>query len=566
MLSRLRVSHYALINEVEIEFGEGLNIITGETGAGKSILIGALGLVLGDRTNAEVIRSGESKCTVEAVFEFSSGHPSIGFLEEIGIDADEGELILRRDVNADGRSRCFANGSAIPVRSLQTLGRLLVDLHGQHDHQSLLDVDLHLAFLDGYAGHGALLVDVCFAYAELGRLTSELDRLEAESTRLDERKELLSFQVDEIASAALEPSEDEALAQERVLLENAEQLIETATQIEQLLYQAEDSIADRMGLAEKFLANAARVDATLEPKVKELEAIGYEVEELSRFFMSYSQSIEHDPARLSEVAERIETINRLKAKYGGSVASVLAYAEEAQVDLLEADASGSRRAELAEQIEETRVSYSATCQALTKSRTRAAAKMSRTIERSLHDLGLPNASFEVVLSRTEDAEGDAEIDGIRLQSGPEGVEQCEFYLSTNPGEDMRPLVRVASGGEVSRIMLALKTVLAQTDSVQVLIFDEIDIGISGRIAEVVGRRLKSLAGACQTVSITHLPQIAKMANHHFAVQKASDGERTETFVTRLDDQQRVDELAKLLGGEEISTLTFEHARELLSQN
>ncbi|MBK34071.1 MAG: DNA repair protein RecN [Gemmatimonadetes bacterium] len=563
MLNRLRVSHYALIDEVEIEFGPGLNIITGETGAGKSILMGALGLVLGVRANADVIRTGESRCTVEATFEFSEGHPSLGFLADMGIEVDDGELILRREVNAESRSRCFANGSGIPVRSLQALGRLLVDLHGQHDHQSLLDVDRHLEFLDGYAGHGDLVSTVQKSHGNLAGLHSRLSDLEAEVARLGERRELLSFQAEEIASAALHPGEEEALVRERALLENAERLIDTASQIEQLLYQGEDSIADRVGLAEGLLADAARVDTSLETRVKELEAIGYEVEELSRFFTSYGQSIEHDPERLGVVVDRIETIQRLKAKYGDSIEEVLAYAEEAERELKRANASDGDRRSIQAEIEAATRQFAQACETLTASRQDAAGRMTDAIESSLVDLGMPDVTFEVVFVRDTRPEG---ASGEGCEAGAWGAERCEFYLSTNPGESVRPLVRIASGGEISRIMLALKSVLAQTDTVQVLIFDEIDIGISGRIAEVVGRRLKTLSASCQTVSITHLPQIAKMADRHFSVQKETDGGRTETFVRSLAEEDRISELAKLLGGEEISNLTVEHAREMLSKN
>jgi DNA repair protein RecN (Recombination protein N) len=566
VLNRLRVSHYALIDEVEIEFGTGLNIITGETGAGKSILMGALGLVLGVRANADVIRTGESRCTVEAMFEFAEDHPSLGFLAEMGIEVDDGELILRREVNTEGRSRCFANGAAIPVRSLQALGRLLVDLHGQHDHQSLLDVDRHLEFLDGYAGHAPLVESVRARHGELWVLQARLAELEAASFRLGERRELLTFQVKEIESAGVQPGEDDVLIRERSLLENAERLIDTASQIEQLLYQAEDSIADRVGMAEGLLGEAARVDTSLEPRVKELEAIGYEVEELSRFFTSYGQSIERDPERLSVVVERIETLTRLRTKYGGSIEAILAYAEDARQELKRADASDADQQAVRGDIEKACDCFVEACGALSASRSKASKLMTRAVESSLAELGMPDVRFRVAFVRDARPDGVIEIEGARYDAGANGAERCEFHMSTNPGEVVRPLVRIASGGEISRIMLALKSVLAQMDTVQVLIFDEIDIGISGRIAEVVGRRLKSLSEACQTVSITHLPQIAKMADRHFSVRKETDGVRTETFVRSLDGEERIDELAKLLGGEEISSLTVEHARELLSQN
>ena len=563
MLSRLHVVHYALIEEVDIDFGQGLNIITGETGAGKSILIGALGLVLGGRASADVIRTGEDKCVVEAIFEFPEQHPSLATLEGEGIEVEDGQLILRREVNKEGRSRCFANALSIPVRSLQNVGRLLVDLHGQHDHQSLLDASRHIAFLDGYGGLEQDVETVRTHYDRVEAIRDRLNKLQRESNERSDRRELLVFQVEEIRTADPKASEDEALEVERSRLENAERLIESATALEQTLYQGEESIVDRLGAAQRTLSDVTRADASLEEKAQELEAIGYEVEELSRFFASYAQEVEHNPERLSAVVERIEMLNRLKSKYGGDLDSVLAYLAEAEKELEGAESSEADQARLTGELEREIQAFSKVCGKLSKARQSSAKQLSEGVIASLSELGMPDVVFEIRFKRSESDEG-VSYNGKTYAAGREGIESAEFYLSTNVGEATRPLVRVASGGEISRIMLALKTVLSQTDSVQVLIFDEIDVGISGRIAEVVGRRLKHLADGCQTVSITHLPQIAKMADRHFAVKKATDGAKTETYVSRLEDQDRVEELAKLLGGEEISSLTLEHAKEMLA--
>jgi DNA repair protein RecN (Recombination protein N) len=563
VLSRLHVVHYALIQEVEIDFGKGLNIITGETGAGKSILIGALGLVLGGRANADVIRTGQEKCIVEAVFEFPKAHPSLVTLEREGIEVEDGQLILRREVNKEGRSRCFANGLSIPVRSLQQVGKLLVDLHGQHDHQSLLDASRHISFLDGFAGLIDRVDRVGEQFDRVDEVRSQLRKLERAATDRSDRRELLTFQLDEIGSATPATGEDEALEVERSRLENAERLIDSATQLEQMLYEGDESIVDRLGSAQRTLGEVVRADATLEKKAEELEAIRFEVEELSRFFSGYSQDVEHNPERLTAVVERIELLSRLKSKYGGDLKSVLAYVEEARRELEGAESNDAEQARLSEELAKEEQTFGKLCLKLSKDRAAASARLSESVEASLSELGMPDVCFEIRFVRSEDANGIV-LDGTAYVATREGIESAEFYLSTNPGETPRPLVRVASGGEISRIMLALKTVLSQTDSVQVLIFDEIDVGISGRIAEVVGRRLKHLADGCQTVSITHLPQIAKMADRHFAVRKETDGEKTETYVARLEEQDRVEELAKLLGGEEISSLTLEHAKEMLA--
>lgn len=552
MLSRLHVVHYALIDDVEIEFEEGLNIITGETGAGKSILIGALGLVLGMRASADVIRTGEDRCRVEAEFRIPPGHPIRATLGEQGIDLDEDAVILRREVLAEGRSRCFANGLAIPARSLQVLGKILVDLHGQHDHQSLLDPERHLDFLDGYGRLGDVCAEVGEAYQQLARKEQALKRSQEESRRLQERRELLEFQVREIAEAAPLPEEDQKLAAERSLLEHSERLVETASQLETLLYEGDDSVADRLGGAERFLADVERMDPSLVAQSDELKNIRYGIEELARFFGDYGRGLEPNPERLEEITERLELLARLKKKYDGDLGSVLAYAATAEKELTRSAALDESVAELTDEIEKARAVLESACARLSVARGVAAKKMATVIEGALSELGMPSARFQV-----------------RLEPGPAtatGAETAEFHCSMNPGEDIRPLVKVASGGEISRIMLAMKSVLSQTDSVQVLIFDEIDIGISGRIAEVVGRKLQNLAKVTQTISITHLPQIAKMADQHFSVRKDVAKGRTRTRVVQLAADDRAEELAKLLGGEEISELTMEHAREMLSRN
>ena len=565
MLCRLHVINYALIDDVEMEFGPGLNIITGETGAGKSILIGALGLILGMRASSDVIRTGEGRCTVEAVFELRPGHACLICLEDMGVERSEGELILRREVLAEGRSRCYANGLAIPARSLQVLGRLLVDLHGQHEHQSLLDVDRHLDYLDGFGGLEGLVREVGEVHDRLVKLQRRRSEWEAQAQRLRERRELLTFQVAEIAAADPEANEDEALDRERSVLANAERLIESAAELETLLYQGDDSIADRLGTARHLLEEAARMDGSLEPRMEELDAVRYGVEELARFLTDYGRTVEYNPERLAEVTERLELLGRLKKKYGGDLESVLAYWKQAAEELARSDELDASLGAVDGEIEEAATALSERCAKLSEAREKATRRLSKQIQAALGDLGMPHTEFRVELSRHEDPDGVVALNGLRYDAGPRGIEEAEFHLSTNPGEAVRPLVRVASGGEISRIMLAMKTVLSRSNSVQVLIFDEIDIGISGRIAEVVGRKLKELSNTYQTVSITHLPQIAKMADLHFSVRKQEEGKRTVTRVLKLGGEARAEELAKLLGGEKISPVTMEHAREMLKQ-
>ena len=565
MLCRLHVMNYALIDDLEVEFGAGLNIITGETGAGKSILVGALGLVLGTRASPDVIRTGEKKCTVEAIFQLYLDHPGFAPLEKMGIETDGGELILRREVLAEGRSRCFANGLAIPVRALHDLGRALVDLHGQHDHQSLLDDEQHLDFLDDFGGLRTVRNQVGEVYNHIVRLQNRMVEKTAVAQRQRERRELLEFQVKEITEADPQLGEDENLAQESSVLSHAERLIEIAIQLENVLYEGENSVADQLGIAAQLMDEAIKMDRSLEPLVEDLNGLRYGVEELARSFGDYASRVEHNPERLVEVIERLETLNTLKKKYASDLSGVLSYKKKAEEELALSDELEASLEAIQIEIDAAMTKFSASCEKLSKGRHKAAGKLSKAIREALSELGMPAVKFEIHLDRRVHPEGLIEYDGQRLEAGPRGMERGEFFLSTNPGEEVRPLAKVASGGEISRIMLAMKTVLAHTDSVQVLIFDEIDIGISGRIAEVVGKKLSGLSDAYQTISITHLPQIAKMADVHFSVRKETVKGRTVTRVVPLDEDARARELALMMGGEEISELTMQHAREMLAE-
>ena len=565
MLCRLHVINYALIDDLKVEFGKGLNIITGETGAGKSILVGALGLVLGMRASPEVIRTGEKKCTVEAIFELHANHPLLSLLDALGIDADEGELIVRRDVLAEGRSRCYANGLAIPVRVLRDLGRALVDLHGQHDHQSLLNTDRHLDFLDGFGNLQFARAQVEKMYEQVVALQNRLIEKTAVAQRQRERRALLEFQIAEIQAANPELEEDARLERERSILSHAERLIEIAVQIEHVLYEGDQSVADQLGEGAHLLDEAAQMDPSLESIAEELNGLRYGAEELARSFGDYANRVEHNPERLMEVADRLETLNALKKKYGGELSRVISYREKAEEELALSDELATSLQEIQVKIDDAMQAFAACCEKLSSGRHKAAGKLSKAIVCALRELGMPDVQFDVQLERRVDPQGLIECDGQRFEAGPRGIERGAFFISTNPGEAVRPLVKVASGGEISRIMLAMKTVLAHTDSVQVLIFDEIDIGISGRIAEVVGKKLRALSSAYQTISITHLPQIAKMADLHFSVQKEVVEQRTVTRVVPLDEDARAGELALMMGGEEISDLTLQHAREMLRE-
>jgi DNA repair protein RecN (Recombination protein N) len=561
MLRALHIQNFALIEDIDVEFGEGFNVITGETGAGKSILIGALSLILGERSRSEGVRKGAKKSLVEGLFHLAGNDRAIRAISDLGVEMDD-ELILRREIEAEGRGRCFANDRAITARTLRDLGDLLVDLHGQHDHQALLRVETHLEFLDRFGGLESLVEQTGEAYRDLSELNERLQALQNRKDAAEERRELYAFQLKEIAEADPQPGEVEQLEREHTLLEHSEQLIQAALSLSQLLYDGEDSIADRLGAGEHVLEEAVRADAQLTEQIELYRGVVYEIEDLATFFRNYADGMERDPDRLEEVRERLALLKRLEKKYGGTLEAVLERRTFLEKELRSAEDLGEQIETTRKRIAEATTAFSERCDQLSKRRRRIADPLSRKIERALKDLGIADASFEVRLSTETDTEGLAQIGGERFRAGAKGIEAGEFYISTNVGEARMPLARIASGGEISRIMLALKSILAEGDAISTCVFDEIDIGISGRIAEAVGRKLHLLSESRQTISITHLPQIAALADVHFMVKKEVEGARTRTKVAPLNEDERVEEVARLLGGETISDLTRKHAREM----
>ena len=568
LLRRLYIKDLALIEGADVELSPGLNIITGETGAGKSMLIGALGLILGERADTDSVRKGAERCMVEGTFELSEGHPILQKLDDIGVSASDEDtylFILRREVSSDGKSRCFANGSSITSRTLRQIGDLLVDLHGQHDHQSLLKVDEHVEFLDGFGRLTGLVQKVEKAHRELGDAKKSISELEWQKERLEEKRELEAFQLNEILEADPKIGEDDDLERGRSVLENSQFLSETGSGLLDMLYEGEDSVVDRLGRGERQMSDAARIDNELSSKLSQFQELIYRVEDLADFFRDYVQKIQSDPGRLEEVGERLVLLERLKRKYGQTLDNVIKYMETLERELGLSDAIDEQIGEARSLFVKIEEKFSKLCAELSRKRDLSGRKLSLKVNDALGDLGMERAKFRVDLMRTEVGEGGAVIDGRRFEAGPKGAERTEFYISTNPGEGEKPLKRIASGGEVSRIMLALKSILADVDSVPLLVFDEIDIGISGRIADAVGKKLRQLSASHQVISITHLPQIASYAEEHLCVIKEVKGRRSITSVVTLDEDQRKEELAKLIAGEDISDVTKRYAEELLSR-
>src|SRR5688572_29384580 len=550
MLLELRIQNFAVIESLSIHCEGGLNALTGETGAGKSIIVGALGLLLGERASTESIRKGAPKATVEGVFDVARRKNVLAMLAEQGIEADDGLLILRREVSAEGRSRAWVNGAASTATFVGQLGRALVDLHGQHEGQTLLRADEQRAILDEYAGATDLATEVADAWHQLRGLQSDLEELERRRRDAEQRADYLRFQVNEIESAKLEPGEEPELASESVRLEHSEELAQLAGQLSNALYAGDESISTQLGEVRRVLDHLVRIDQSQSDARELLDSAYYAIEELGRRFGDYAESIEYDPARLEEVRRRLDLLYRLKSKYGPEIQDVIETARKASEELSLVDDAAYRRKEVEAALSSAEAKLHEFAEDLSKQRKKAATKLQKEVTKILPELGMNSGKFEVAFDS-------------HAQATAHGYESVEFRVALNAGFDPKPLSRVASGGELSRVMLALKTILARVDRVPTLIFDEVDAGIGGRVATQVADKLRDVAQHHQVFVITHLPQLASRAAHHLMVEKVEREGSTLTRVTELKGEERVRELARMLGGDPESGVSLEHAREML---
>ena len=569
MLKSLYIKNYALIEEIEIEFESGLNIITGETGAGKSILIDALSLVLGERASSDAVRKGAEKAIVEAIFVVPGNKRLKGVLESNEIEGGK-DLILRREVSAKGQSRCFVNDSPITLTLLQAIGDLLVDLHGQHEHQSLLRTETHIDLLDDFGGLEGLRAEYAESYRALSALFEELGGLRAQERHLKEKHDLYEFQMQEIDALSPRRGEEEALETELRILENAEKLFEATSLLHQMLYEGEQAVYDQLVLARNQVEDLARIDKSFEETKNECASAVAIIGEVAKFIQSYNSKIEFNPERLEQIRERLGKLALLKKKYGGSVDGIIEQREKIGREFALAENFEMEILKLNERIETERGKCSAAAQRLSTKRRELVSKINRSVIGELGKLGIANAKFDVKvenqpLGKSNGANREAYVKMGRefYEATPKGIDLVEFHISTNLGEDPKPLAKVASGGEVSRVMLALKSILAKSERLPLLIFDEIDVGVSGRMAQAVGKSLKSLSQFHQVISITHLPQIAGLADTHFVVEKNEREKRTTTRLRKLELEERVEEVAKLMSGTEITEAGLEGARELM---
>jgi DNA repair protein RecN (Recombination protein N) len=552
MLTELRIRNFAVIDEIHVELGPGLNVLSGETGAGKSIIVGALSLLLGERAATDTIRAGEERAVVEGVFETPDDPDFRALCDEAGVDLSDGFVILRREVNREGRNRAWINGSPATAGLIGKVGGALVDLHGQHEHQALLRAAPQRRIVDEFAAAIPLAAEVRRAWGDYQSALADLAATRRQVAEMREKSDLLSRKIDEIESAELKPGEEGILAGEIRRLEHSEELLELSSELHEQLYGEEGSVVDRLGGLRRALDGLLAIDPDAE-ELEELFETGLAtLDELGRRLRDYRFGVEHDPARLESLRQRQDLLIRLGKRYGGSSNELLEEVRRARLELDAIETSESRIRTLESVVARRREEYSALADRLGAKRRAAATLLESEVTGQLPELGMPGGVFRVEVARLE-------------EPGPDGMDSIRFLVSLNPGFEPGPLRRVASGGELSRVMLALKSVLAGVDVVPSLVFDEIDAGVGGRVAHSVAERLGEVAAGHQVFAITHLAQIAARADTQFRVDKVQEGDRVATRLVRLSEADRPVEISRMLGGDPGSEVSLQHARELLAQ-
>jgi DNA repair protein RecN (Recombination protein N) len=563
MLKELSIKNFAIIDQLRVEFAPGLNVFTGETGAGKSIVVDALSLALGERASVDLIRSGSQEAVVEAAFELNSrGAADVtALLSEQGIEMDPGgDLIVRRVLSSSGKNKIYINGSLANLAALAAVGANLADIHGQHEHQSLLSLEHQREMLDAFGGLGRLRDEVTFEYRRLLEVRKDLAALQEGERDRAQREDMLRYQKNEIEAAQLKPGEYEELVNAQKVMANAERLAALSAMVDETLYSADDSVLANLKRAINGLKDLTEIDSSLSEALDLCESGRAQIEEAAREVTSYHNRGEFDPQRLEQIGDRLDLIQKLKKKYGNTMEEIIDFGIKASASLERMERSAEEIENLKSGIQEIKFGLTDKANQLTKKRKAAARELEKKVEAELSHLGMRNTTFTVKI--TQEPGGDT-FDGLKL--GPRGADRVEFLISPNAGEEPKSLVKIVSGGELSRIMLALKTILMEGDGIPTLVFDEVDAGIGGAVAEEVGKKLKRVATKRQVFCITHLPQIASMAGSHYGVTKSVKKERTSAEVRLLDQQERVAEIARMLGGKTITEATVKHAEEMIER-
>ncbi len=564
MLSLLKIKNIALIESLSLEFGKGLNLLTGETGSGKSIIVDSLGALTGERVTSDLIKEGEDTAEIEGLFLVEADEKLRGIFEESGIEIDEPdeiELIVRRELSGNGRNRIFVNNQLVTAGFLKKIGVYLADIHGQGEQTTLFNPANHLEILDEYAGLVKERARCGEAFREMSKLKTELSRLKEDESQKLQLIDILKFQVEEIGKAEIETDEDTRLNEEKKRLNNSEKLSELSGESYSILYEDDQSVTANLEKVARKIEELKEYDSTFFQYTDGLETARAVLEELAYSLRDFRGSVEFSPERLEEIENRLAEISRLKRKYGGSLETVFAHYEDSKSRLENIETSEMREKELRKLLTNTRKAYVDTAQDLNLKRLKAAKRFEKDIEENLKDVALEKAQFSIKFDSPDDL-ANKESDKFFTAKGFDAI---EFYFSANPGESPKPLAKVASGGEASRVMLILRT-SAKTDVARkTAVFDEVDAGIGGRVAEAVGLKLKQLSRVQQVLCVTHQPQVAALAHQHFIVEKDMNATKTKVAVRKLNEKERVEEIARMLAGENITETARDHARELLTE-
>lgn len=563
MLSELAIKNFAIIDDINISFSRGLSVLTGETGAGKSIIIQAVNLLLGARAAADLVRTGEKSAELSATFEISPNSPAAFIMAEQDMDPKEG-LIIRRIIGADGRHRVFINSNPSTMQLLKRVTSNLAGVSSQHAHQSLFNEDNHLSILDRFAETKTLVDKVKRLHQELTPLVKQIQELKANANKADEENDLLRFQIEEINQAALVENEDATLEQERLRLKNGTDILTGVTAAVDELFTREDSVLECLGRIRNDLDKKSALDPALEKIAKKTSQALFDLEDLAEDLRVYASKIDLDPGILDQTEERLDLVQRLKRKYGGTLEKLFKKHAQMQSQLEFSDNVEERITRLENQARHLSETLRAKALILSERRSQGAETLGKLAEKELAELEMGNTQFKVFLGHTPAEEaGFFTVDSKLIL--PTGVDRVSFLISPNPGEEPRPLSRIASGGELSRVVLALKAILSKTEALGTLVFDEVDSGVGGKTSDKVGKKLKSLANTYQVICITHLAQIARFGTHHYKIEKNVLNGRTATSITPLPDMEsRVTEIARMIGGETITDTTLAHAREMLT--
>jgi DNA repair protein RecN (Recombination protein N) len=558
MLNDLSIKNFAIIDELHVSFGDGLNVISGETGAGKSIIIGAVSLLLGDRATAEMIRTQADSATVEALFDISSNDVLREKIASMGFAAVD-ELIIRRVISRTGKNKALINGQMATLANLSAISESLINICGQHEHQLILSAESHVDILDEFGSCLPLRASYAEAYNQYQQMKAQMAKLQELRRSREEKTQLIKFQLKEIVDINPQADEDVTLSNEKKVLANAQKLTDYANRAYDLLYGEQNSVCEKLKDVRNQIKEIKIIDANLKLAETDIEGNFIALQEAALSLRDYGKNIFYDPARLQAIDERLEMIGRLKRKHGGSLESVLVKKLEMEEELRHVFSVEEELEKLIKEEVVIKADLAQKALKLSQARAQAAAKLKEAVDNEIHALNMRHAAFSVNFRKNFAAE-----DKAAASFGPKGADEIEFYLTANVGEEPKPLNKIASGGELSRIVLALKNVLSRTGSVATIVFDEVDSGIGGATAEIVGRKLKEVSANHQVVCITHLPQIACFGGSHFRVAKEVAGGRTATTVEMLTDEQKIEEISRMLGGVDLTQTTREHAREMLS--